>query len=355
MKRIIIISIIGFLTIVVDFNVGAYIKAEEDCRPSAGLNYICGPTGVEDLIHVPGTRWIIGSGMGANNNPGKLHLIDTEKKSWDVLYPHPEATNDLDTKSYPECTQPPDAESFVAHGIALRDDGNSTSTLLSVNHGREAIEVFRLNTGGEKPSIRWTGCVPMDENIYVNSVSFLPDEGMIFTRFFNPQSPSGMGSIMGGEPILGVYEWHAETGIQPIPGTELSGANGIVASNDGRSIYVAAWGAQELVRFTRQNGAVEKAMVKIDYSPDNLRWAPDGRIFVTGQSPVSNASGGFPAFKGWVVSLLDPESMKLTEVLKDTGDSSLQNGTVAIDVNGTLWIGSFQSDRIAYKQLEKNK
>ena len=63
---------------------------------------------------------------------------------------------------------------FGAHGIAIRDDGRRTATLLAVNHGREAVEIFKLDAAGAKPAIRWIGCVPMDKSVSLNSVAFLP-------------------------------------------------------------------------------------------------------------------------------------------------------------------------------------
>jgi len=352
MKRAIFASASVLLALIVAAHWTGGVKAEEKCPPAAGLNYVCGPAGAEDLIRIPDTHWIIGSGMPENSNPGKLHLIDAGKKSWDILYPNQSVQHELDATSYPACPGPPDTKKFGAHGIALRDDGNRTSTVLAVNHGREAIEVFKLDATGEKPRIRWTGCIPMDETIYVNSAAFLPGRGVVFTKFFDPKDPQGFGAIMEGKATGGVFEWHSDSGVQPIAGTELAGANGIEVSKDGRSLYVAAWGTQELVRFTRRNGSVQKDVVKIDFSPDNLRWAPDGKILVAGQTRDSNAAGGMFAFKGWIVAKLDPETMAVREVMKDRGESPMQNASVAIDVDGTLWIGSFRADRVAYKPAE---
>jgi len=351
MNRTIIASVSGLLALIAAVLWTGYVKAEEECPPAAGLSYVCGPVGAEDLVRIPGTHWIIGSGMVENNNPGKLHLIDTDKKSWDILYPNKIAKNELDTISYPACSGAPDAKRFGAHGIAIRDDGDQTSTVLAVNHGREAIEVFKLNAIGEKPVIRWIGCVPMDETIYVNSVAFLPGGGFVFTKFFDPKAPQGFGAIMEQKATGGVFEWHSDTGVRPIEETELAGANGIEVSKDGKSIYVAAWGTQELVRFTRRNGSIKKDAVKIDFLPDNLRWAPDGKILVAGQTRDANAADGMFAFKGWIVAKLDPETMEISEVAKDHGESPLQNASVAIDVDGTLWIGSFRADRVAYKPV----
>jgi hypothetical protein len=44
--------------------------------------------------------------------------------------------------------------------------------------------------------------------------------------------------------------------------------------------------------------------------------------------------------------------VKVTEILKDRGESPLQNASVAIDVDGTLWIGPFSGNRVAYRPLK---
>jgi sugar lactone lactonase YvrE len=323
--------------------------AGEECTPAGGLSFVCGPVAAEDLVRVPGTRWIIGSGLAEKGKPGKLHLINAETRSWEVLYPGANPRNVLDAGAYSGCAGAPDAKTFGAHGIAIRDDGNRASTVLAVNHGREAIEVFSLDSSGAKPEIRWVGCVPMDQNTYLNSVAFLPGGGFVATKFFDPKAPGGFRSIMDRKATGGVLEWHRETGVRQIPGTDLVGANGIVVSKDGKSIYVAAWGTQELVRFSLGDGLVSKKIVLVEFFPDNLRWAPDGTILVAGQNGEAKADGGFPGFKGWTVVKLDPETLKVTVVLKDSGESPMQNASVAIDVDGTLWMGTFGGDRVAYK------
>ena len=351
MKRSIAAYVSAFMVLMTAAHWTAYVKAEDKCPPAAGLSYVCGPASAEDLVQIPGTHWILGSGMSENNRPGKLQLIDADKKSWEILYPGKSPQNELDSASYPACPGPPDITKFGAHGIAIRHEGNGTSTVLAVNHGREAIEVFRLNISNAMPAIRWIGCVPMDETFSVNSVAFLPGNGFVFTKFYDTKAPQVFGNDIGQKPTGGVFEWQPDTGVQPIAGTELSFANGIVSSKDGRSLYVAAWGSQQLVRFIRRNGSVKKDAVKVDFSPDNLRWAPDGKILVAGQNRDSSAAGGRFAFKGWTVAKLDPETMKVSTILEDHGESPLQNASAAIDVDGTLWIGSFRADRVAYKPI----
>ena len=326
-----------------------HATAGDECAPAGGFNFICGPAAVEDLVRIPGIQWILGSGMGANKNPGKLHLINAAQKTWEIFYPGTNPTNELDAKSYTSCPGVPDPKTFVSHGIAIRDDGRGMSTVLSVNHGREAVEVFRIDAAGKKPAIRWVGCVPMAADVSLNSVAFLPDGGFVATKFYDPKAPGGFGNIMARKITGGVLEWHAATGVKLIAGTELSGANGIVASKDGKTIFVAAWGTQELVRFSLKNGTVAKEVIKIDFSPDNLRWAPDGKILVAGQNGSLDSKSGAPGFKGWTVIKLDPETLKVSEVAKDAGQSPLQNVSVAIEVDGTLWLGPFSGNRVAYR------
>jgi hypothetical protein len=107
MRKTVFASVSGFLIAVAVSIWSGPIKAEEECRPAAGFSYVCGPVGAEDLVRVSGTHWVIGSGMGETDNPGRLHLIDTEKKYWETLYPGQEIRNELDAKSYPSCTAPP--------------------------------------------------------------------------------------------------------------------------------------------------------------------------------------------------------------------------------------------------------
>src|SRR3569623_1275342 len=40
--------------------------AQQTCEPSGGLRFVCGPKNAEDLVRVPGTRWIIGSGAATD-------------------------------------------------------------------------------------------------------------------------------------------------------------------------------------------------------------------------------------------------------------------------------------------------
>jgi hypothetical protein len=118
--------VLALLAITCIPRIGCFAAAGEECPPVGGLSFVCGPIAVEDLVRVPGTHWIIGSGMVQQNGPGRLHLIDSAKKAWEVFYPGPNPQNELDSKSYALCPGPPDGKTFGAHGIAITTTGTGS-------------------------------------------------------------------------------------------------------------------------------------------------------------------------------------------------------------------------------------
>ena len=335
----------------------AQAAEKEACGSEGSLTLICGAEGVEDMLQITGTKWIIGSGLGANGMAGALHLIDSEAKTWSKLYPSPAAKMALDKTDYFKCPGAPDPAKFEAHGIALKQTGANEYQLLAVNHGgRESIEVFNLDTKSGTPVITWIGCVVMPKDIYMNSVTFLPKEGFAFTKFYDTTRPQGIVSIFAGDVSGAVYEWHTQLGITEVPGTDLLGANGIAVSPDGKWLFVAAWGAHEVVRFERgpdalKNGMRKKDVIEVGFSPDNLRWAPDGSILIAGQNSTRDPEAPAPIFKGWTVLKLNPETMKTTKLAEGAPDSILQGVSNAIDVNGTLWLGAYTGPKIGYMPM----
>jgi hypothetical protein len=121
--------------------------------------FVLGCYNVEDLLLIPGTRWIVGSGV-INNGPGMsdkynskdyLHLFDAETETGGRVEPEDIALRP-DTDSYPETTTPPDWETFGPHGIGLGARHGNVVTLYAINHGaREAVEVFTIDVSGKRP------------------------------------------------------------------------------------------------------------------------------------------------------------------------------------------------------------
>src|SRR5215472_19209420 len=74
------------------------------CAPANGWNLICGNQNPEDLVPIPGTRWIIASGMKEGSG---IKLVDTAAKTARPFYTGQPAQQRPDKKVYPNSPPPP--------------------------------------------------------------------------------------------------------------------------------------------------------------------------------------------------------------------------------------------------------
>ena len=322
------------------------------CTSQGALEYVCGPSAVEDLVRVPGSTWLLGSGLAERDAPGKLHRIDTRSRSWAVAWPAADASSSHDAKRFPACGMPPDAARFSAHGLALRHLGAGHDELLVVNHGREAIEFFDVRSHGGAPRLAWKGCVPMPSDVYANSVAALADGGFVATQFYDP-GKGNMGTILTGAITGDVLEWHPGGAVTHIAGTSLSGANGIETDAAGRVLYVAAWGSRELLRFDRRGAQLSVQRVPLDFAPDNLRWSADHRTLLAAGQKFTAGGNGPLKMEGWRVVRVKPDTLA-TRVVHDAGaEVTLQGVSVGVEVDGRLWVGPFRGDRVGSLPLPR--
>jgi hypothetical protein len=334
--------------------VAAAAEPAAACRGYGAMRFVCGPASAEDMVRIDGTPWIIASGLAEGTTPGRLHVIDSVSKTWEVAWPTPDARSAHEKRRFAACATPPDPATFSAHGIAIRRIGKAVDELLVVNHGREAIEYFRLDSHSAKPQPVWIGCVPMPADVSLNSVAPLPDGGFVTTQFYTP-SKGGMGAILAGQLTGGVLEWHPGKAVTPIAGTDLIGANGIESAAGGRVLYVAAWGGRQIVRFDRTGPTLKKDVVKVDYAPDNLRWSADRKtLLATGQR--FEVGGTAPAglkMDGWRVMRVEPATLALTPVYSADANQPLQGVSIGLEVDGKLWVGPFRGDRVGVVDLPR--
>ena len=117
-----------------------------------------------------------------------------------------------------------------------------------------------------------------------------------------------------------------------MPGSEASGANGLEMSEDGKTLYVAAWGSQSFFRLSRGGAKPERQEVPLGFRVDNIRWARDGSILAAGQG------GTAPNFTTQIVKI-DPKTLKVQEVLNRPGGRSVQrrNGRGGNRESSTGW------------------
>ena len=340
---------------------GGPATAAEPCNPAGKLDFVCGPLNSEDLVQVPGTAWIVASGMdGGSAGPrGALHLVNTADKSWKVLFPDGNPRMRWSKAVYGDCPSPPDLGKFSAHGLNLRPGKNGMDTLYVVNHGgRESIEIFALDAKGAEPIVTWAGCAVMPAHTWPNAVAPLPDGGMVVTDMFDPQDPKAPDKMAAGENTGAVYEWHPHKGFTLVPGSQMSGDNGIEVSRDGKWIYVAAWGNKAVVRLSRGSGPVRRDTLPVGFLADNLRWASDGQLMVAGQDvPVKQVFGCFQSHDSrctqpWRIVRWDTAAMTLKPLASEAGNPEFGDATTGLQIGDNMFVGTFRGDRIAYFPLK---
>lgn len=335
--------------------VGRGASAAEPCNPVGSLHFVCGAMNSEDLVRVPGTDWIVASGFaGGGASVGHLYLVNARDKSLKVLFPGASPSIRPDKTTYEACPGAPDLTKFSAHGLNLRSGSNGVHTLYVVNHGgREAIELFELDAAKATPTVTWIGCAVMPAHTWPNAVAPLPDGGMVATDMFDPDDKTAPDKMNAGENTGAVYEWHSASGFKVVPGSEMSGNNGIEVAPDGTWLYVNAWGGKAVVRLSRGASPVQRDTLPAGFLVDNLRWGADGVLWVAGQDvPAKEVFGCFESHQtrctqGWRIVKWDTRSMKLDPVLTEPGNPEFGDATVALPVDNEIFVGTFRGDRVA--------
>lgn len=326
--------------------------AAAGCNADGELQYLCGPANAEDLVRLGETRWIIASGMdgplmGGGPARGHLYLVDHQAKTFTDWFPGQAAPAKHDKAMFGSCPGPVDTSRFSAHGLSLQEQSAGRYRLYVTAHGaREAVEVFDIDATGARPSVAWVGCVVLPDDVMANGVATLPDGGFVVTKFLDRSQPEGQafGAVQRRQLNGALYEWRPGGAVQVIPGTEMSGPNGILASADGRTLYVAAFGTSEVFKFERSGSGVNRQVMKVDIAADNLRWTPDGRILASG----NNSCGTPPCPRGWKVLEIDPATLAFRTVAGSERTTGMAGATVGIRVGNEIWVGTYQGDRIGY-------
>lgn len=341
------------------------VESPGDCRPVGGLHFVCGLREPEDLALLPGTRWIVTTGM-ATDGTGGLFLIDTRAKHAERLQLGKDIAFEPDHAIYPNCPSPPDPSRYSTQGLNLRPEGQGHYRLNVVSHGaREAIEAYEIDATPDRPVLTWRGCVPLPVT-GGNSVTSAPDGTLYATIFMRPGT--GFSQMLQGEPTADLYVWHGgASSFQRVAGLSLSGANGIEISPDARTLYIALTGSRDLIEVPADDPSHllhRSDFAAHDFAPDNVHWMTDGLLISAGMREAEPACGGLsqreangkPQYRGChraaVVVLVDPHTLRTRVVFAPAKANPHYTGTsTALLVDGVLWLGSFAMDRVAYVPL----
>ncbi len=348
-----------------------------DCTPADGITPVCGFENPEDLAILPGGTWVLVSQFPGVQGGGIGSLVayrpaDGRRLS---LFPDddPDASVDLDSEApapagsrtqaqaqaqgwgSADCPGPPDPARFGPHGLDL-DAG--AHRLAVVNHGdREAVELFEVGHSRRGPAIVWRGCVPIPEDAWGNDVSLLPDGSFFLTRMLGATGLSRTWSVVrmltGGNTGY-VLAWTPEAGFRRIPGSDTAAPNGIVASADGRDLYVAEWSGSRLVRLRLDaaGDVADRDSVELPHHPDNITRTRDGELLVTGQiGPIGALLACGSTEEGtcalpFSVLRVAPGTLDVRVVLEHDPAVAHGAGTVALAFGDEIFIGTFDGDRI---------
>ncbi len=326
-----------------------------DCEAVGRARPICGFQNPEDLALLPDGITLLVSEYGdlEGGRAGDLASFDTQSEVRRVLFRGGDAGAARPTAGWgePGCPGPP-GPGFSPHGIHLdlREDG--ALQLLAVQHGeRESIEFFAVEADAASAwRLVWRGCVIPPPDSYLNDVVALPGGGLATTHMLS-RSERAQGVFRGFERPPGgfVLEWNPGVGFRRVLNSEMTIANGIERSPDGRILYVNSSGDSELIALARESGLVLRRIpVPL---PDNSTWAPDGRLIVAslvagfGGTEICQTLGGRACPAEFQLLAIDPTTGE-SEVLYRNAGPPMGAGTVGLQVGHALFAGSFKSDRL---------
>lgn len=348
MRRLIIALLLGFSS-----SVSA--QPSPECPSGDRLDFVCGPERPEDVLAIPGTKWLITSGFA----PGAgLKLVDTRARRYARWYRGEPTQIKPDANAFPDCPGPVDVSLFNARGLSLRRVAAGRWRLLVVNHGgRQSIEIFDVDARKGSPRLKWRGCLQMPQGQVGNSVASFADGTILVTVLNRPGTT--IADFVAGKTTGGVWQRRpGETGFALLPGTELPGNNGLETDPDERRFYVVAFGWHSVVVFDRTDTRTPLARIEApDFMPDNIHWS-EGRLLIAGMRLVEPACGGLrkivdgvadsmTCHRGWVVGEIDPTTNQTTPLAQGGPESDFNGLSSATIMRGEIWLGSYQSDRLA--------
>jgi hypothetical protein len=331
----------------------------DSCERSDDLEFICGIERPEDLARIPGTQWLIASGFASGAG---LKLIDTNTRSAKLWY-HDGTRSTPDAQRFPDCARAPDVGSFNVQGISLRAGREHQHTLYVTNHGgRESIEIFSIDASLNEPQLTWLGCVPMPTGTAANSVATYSDGTILATVLTHPGTT--ITDFVRGGVTGGVYEWSPATKMfRLLPGTQLPGNNGIETARDDSGFFVVAFGWRSVLAYPRDLSTPARRIEAPGFMPDNIHW-DEGRLILAGmqydepacggtRKIVNGAADGMGCHRGYTVAELDPVTLGFKTIAYSGPNASFNGVSAAVVVGSTLWLGSYQADRVASRKLQR--
>jgi hypothetical protein len=320
------------------------------CVGQSAYTPICGMAPAEDIELSPDAAFLFMSttpGLAASHQ-SRLRVMELASRSvTDMVIEH-QATAGWGDAS---CAAP--QGTIGAHGIHLSTRADGRSQLLVVNHnGREAVEFFEPVSDGKGWKAIWRGCVESQDGTMLNDVAATPDGGFVVTAMFSfsaMKDDPRLEQLLDGRATGHVLAWRPSEGLRRLPNSEAPAPNGIQVSQDGQSVWFAAWPGSGVWQYDfKQQKVVSK--VVLDFMPDNLTWTADGQLLTAGVPDAQTFRRCFLSHNEFcpsasVVALIDPAKGNSRELLR-AEEGALYGASTALQVGRDVFVGAFAGDRL---------
>lgn len=314
--------------------------------------YVWGPINAEDLVDVPGTEWIVTSGMtGPGASQGRLYAVHRGDLSCSELFPY-RLSHALDAARF-GAQDALDPAVLSPHGIDVRVRPDGLTELFVVNHGgRESVEVFEILLGEPRPSLRWIGGVEMPGTTLGNDLAAVVGGGFVISTTGDIEGRPGPGMEEDGE-TGGVLEWSAAEGWRLLPGTGINVANGVAVSSDGEWVFIGGWRGRCVKKVRRGVSDPEIVSVPAGILVDNLTWTKDGSLLAAGAYDTTveafieaHFSGDPKLAAPSRVIRIDPDTLAIETVI-DYGADVFGAATTGLEVGDEIWVGAARDQGLA--------
>ena len=340
----------------------------EGCESDETFTVYCNYQNPEDLAVLPDGRHILVSEFGAivplspTNVQGKLSLLDTtdgRKKNLEI-----EMSDNV--WGDPECQR--DSMVLSPHGIDINERLDGSYQLAIVNHmPTETIELFELREIKDAWSLTWRGCVNAPVHGYFNDVALSSNGSFYVSQMYDKNISLFMLAVLDNtkEDTGYVYHWRRQNGFERLVNTDGAFPNGVELSDDENNLFINYAFGNKTSKYNLMSNSIE-ASFSMNGIPDNI--TVDGDYIWVGAQDHSGLDSliycGVFAKDVFEDPMINQCPLPFAAYQLRQSDLSLVNSykysntvmgtaTVALSLNGQLYIGTYHGDRIASVELSK--
>ena len=340
----------------------------EGCESDETFTVYCNYQNPEDLAVLPDGRHILVSEFGAigplspTNVQGNLSLLDTtdgRKKNLEI-----EMSDNV--WGDPECQR--DSMVLSPHGIDINERLDGSYQLAIVNHmPTETIELFELREINDAWSLTWRGCVNAPVHGYFNDVALSSNGSFYVSQMYDKNISLFMLAVLDNtkEDTGYVYHWRRQNGFERLVNTDGAFPNGVELSDDENNLFINYAFGNKTSKYNLMSNSIE-ASFSMNGIPDNI--TVDGDYIWVGAQDHSGLDSliycGVFAKDVFEDPMINQCPLPFAAYQLRQSDLSLVNSykysntvmgtaTVALSLNGQLYIGTYHGDRIASVELSK--